>query len=213
MSVSASERRSRGAYDWSVIAKMRSRILRIMPVASIDDAEAGVALPTREAGEGRASLFHVRYLFPMLSTAYAPLDEAVVLFDLDAGGDYPFSKPSAQVLSTPRPLSPHVHPISGSICLGETWAESRGQMLFAQLLVHVAKLLNLDERDPGASFDGFNADAIRYWRRTLGSRPLNPALVYPALPEDVAFGIETKPVLVRRCLSRVEVPVLARRAS
>ncbi|MBI5511417.1 MAG: hypothetical protein HY903_21880 [Deltaproteobacteria bacterium] len=105
------------------------------------------------------------------------------------GGNYPYTSPTATVLSRPFPWTPHVHPQTGMVCMGEAWRLSVGRMLFPQLIVHVMHCLNFDEPDRGPKYVGWNAEAINYWRQKLHTQPLHPDLLYPVLPLELTHGI------------------------
>jgi hypothetical protein len=151
---------------------------------------AGLEATPEECEAGRAGLIIVEYCFPILIGAGKTTPLVRAKFDLLAGGNYPYSAPAATCLGAPLPWSPHVHPTSGTVCLGDGWAHARGRMLAAQLVVHVMRLLNCDEPDRGSDYGGWNPPAAHYWRAVLGRRPLNPDLLYPVLPADVTHAVD-----------------------
>src|SRR5205085_1726966 len=106
--------------------------------------------------------------------------------DLLGGGNYPFTEPVVVFTSRPVPWSSHVHPATGVVCLGNGWESADGGVLLGQLVVHVARLMNLDEPDLGEY--GYNRASSQYWRDTLGSKPYLPDLTYPALPADLTHA-------------------------
>jgi len=61
-------------------------------------------------------------------------------------------------------------------------------MLFAQLAIHTARLLNYDEKKPPFGYTGWNGAAIAYWRDMLQYRPITPGLEYPELPIAITHG-------------------------
>jgi len=183
--------RSRLGFDYEVARRLPSPVLEsVRAYASTDQANRGSEVTPEQGLAGEATAYVVGYRFPILTGPDQYTDSAIVRFDLLAGGNYPYSPPAVQVISRPLPWSPHVHPASGIVCIGDGWRDARGHMLFAQLVVHVMHLLNCDEPDRSVLYSGFNAAAIRYWREKLGRKPLNPDLQYPLLPLDVAFGIQ-----------------------
>jgi hypothetical protein len=207
-------------YDWRVASRMQNEIVRITPFASVSGAKTGRILDARLADEGHATTYVAEYTFPMVtrhsseraSNNVVRLSGTRALIDLRVDASYPLSTPLVQILGTPRPFSPHVHPLTGTVCLGELWKESAGSMLVGELVVHVARILNFDERDPGASLDGFDVDGIRYWREVLKGQPLNRGLRYPVVPEHEGYG--TARVLTRVTSPRVATrPALMRRAT
>jgi len=56
------------------------------------------------------------------------------------------------------------------------------------LLVHIAKLLNLDEIPRSYFYGGYNPEAAEYWRNRLLSQPITPELIYPVLPARIGFA-------------------------
>ena len=64
-------------------------------------------------------------------------------------------------------------------------------MLLAQLIIHVARLLNFDE-PPLQGDDGWNPDAARYWERKLRYGPVDPSVSYPCLPIELTHGVHEK---------------------
>ena len=188
MGLTTSQGRSRRGFDYRVVRELRSPILRsILAFASEDDLRRGREVTVEEGEQGRANVYVVTYDLEFLTGPGAVGRGAVVVFALP-GDTYPFVAPAAGIRSAPTPWSPHVH-ASGMICIGEGWAEARGNMLLAQLIVHVARLLNCDEPDRGPEYGGWNPAAIAYWRTTMGCQPLR-RLDYPVLPIHVTHGVQ-----------------------
>jgi hypothetical protein len=69
------------------------------------------------------------------------------------------------------------------------WSQARGEITLGHLIVHICKLLNFDEPDREPSYGGWNADAVRYWRKELGRQPITKGLVYPTLPAEVTHAV------------------------
>lgn len=189
--LSPQELRSRLAFDWKVVRGLRSPALGpVRGFVSADDVRRGDDATDADGEAGRVTIYRIDLQFPILTGPGPTTPSALCHFDLLAGGNYPFSTPAASLVSRPLPWSPHVHPTTGTVCLGEGWARARGRVLAAQLVVHVMHLLNCDEPDRGPLYVGWNAEAIRYWRSTLGGKPLHPNLAYPVLPAEITHGIE-----------------------
>lgn len=179
--------RTRLALDAKVIARLRSPHLgAIKGFVSPAQLERREAASDAELAGGRAIFWTVEYRFPMLAGPGRPLRNATAVFDLLAGGNYPTTPPAATFVTRPFPWCGHVNPMSGSVCLGDGWARARGQITLAHLFVHVLRLANFDEP---ATDDGNDGQALRYGRDVLRGRPLNPDLVYPALPADIIHGV------------------------
>ncbi len=181
------ELRTRLALDARVIARLRSPHLgAITGFVSPTQLERREAASDAELAGGRAIFWTVEYRFPMLAGPGRPLPSATAVFNLLAGGNYPYTPPAATFVSRPLPWCGHVSPGSGSVCLGAGWARARGQITLAHLVVHVLRLANFDEP---ATDDGNDVQALRHGRDVLHGRPLNPELVYPALPADIIHGV------------------------
>jgi hypothetical protein len=144
-------------YDWRVASRMQNEIVRITPFASVSGAKTGRILDARLADEGHATTYVAEYTFPMVtrhsseraSNNVVRLSGTRALIDLRVDASYPLSTPLVQILGTPRPFSPHVHPLTGTVCLGELWKESAGSMLVGELVVHVAAHPELRRTRPG----------------------------------------------------------------
>lgn len=155
-------------------------------------------LSHEEGLRGMADRYVVELEMPIHRAPGNLVERATLLLSLRTGGNYPFHAPFAQIVSRPVPFSPHVHPGSGSVCIGPGWSRARGRMLAAQLVIHVMRVLNFDEP---ATNDGFSRDAFHYATVTLGGRPFTPSLRYPTLPVETAYGVAEK-VGTFRAISR-----------
>lgn len=187
-SLSPTELASRLAYDHQVVSRLRAPWLS-WTAARTALGLGGTRHPSAPGAEGgQARVYLVSYDFPTLTgPGRFASQPTVVRFDLLAGGNYPFTLPEAAVTSSPLPWGPHIG-TGGQICLGHAWGEARGRMLLAHLVIHMARLLNLDEPDNGQPH--MNGAATAWWRAHLDSRPINPELRYPILPLDLTHGIE-----------------------
>lgn len=184
------ELRTRLALDAEVVARLRSPHLgAIRGYASAARFERREVATAAELVGGRALFWTVEYRFPMLAGPGRSLASATAAFNLLAGGNYPFTAPTVAFVSRPFPWCGHVNPSTGSVCVGEGWARARGQITLAHLVVHVLRLANFDEPPTD---DGNDLAALRYGREMLGGRPLNPDLVYPALPADLLHGVDAE---------------------
>ncbi len=201
MSLSPSELRSRRAFDDEVIRSMLpSPILQIEGYKTIEDVSAGRTATAQEGAAGKILYYGAWYRFPILIGPGETTDHAVAVFNADVH-DFPFTGSIAYVVSKPLPWSPHVHPGNGLICQGESWSRSRGKMLLAHAIVHVARLLNCDEQNRDPSYSGYNSEAIMYWRQTMRCQPLTPGLKYPVPSAEVTHGVSlSQPVQQFRLL-------------
>jgi hypothetical protein len=115
-------------------------------------------------------------------------DATRIGIDTNVAG-YPQQEPNTFLLDTPVPYSPHFRQ-GMPVCIGGYWADREGQVLLGHLVVHIARLLNWDEVARGGGYVGWNAEAIAYHAHHYGARPLDPDVVYPALPGSV-FAVPT----------------------
>lgn len=179
---------SRLALDYRAVVGLSREALgeiRAWNAASPTARELGAA----EGEVGRAALYAVEYRFPHLVGRGQTSDSAVAVFDLLTGGNYPYSDPAVAFVSRPLPWSPHVHPSTGTVCLGDAWKNAGGTMLLAHLVVHVARIINFDE--PGAYGSGahWNASAVEFWKASLSGGPYVRDLRYPRLPVAITHGV------------------------
>jgi hypothetical protein len=113
-------------------------------------------------------------------------DRFAIGIDLNAP-DYPEEFPPCRAVSTPWPWVPRISKESGAICVGKKGQfDSRQQFTLAHLILHIARLLNLDE--PARSNDlGYCPEATAYWFEELKLRPITTSLEYPALPMHLLY--------------------------
>jgi ubiquitin-protein ligase len=181
MRLSQSELAARLALDFEAAIALRSPCL-IQVLAFADEHSFSGNRPIANGRDAKpARIYRVDYAIRTLSGAGQFIDGCSIKFDLLAKGNYPYSSPLVYAISRPVPWSPHFGS-NGAICLGSGWEAARGKMLLAQLIIHVAKLLNFDEPSHGAHL---NPGAYAFWQRHCKGRPINPELVYPSLPSNV----------------------------
>ena len=184
--LSPAEMGSRLAFDYQAAMPLNGSLIRVSAHRSFNDAWSG-RVPITNVQQGHmARAYLAIYRFDTLVGPNQRRSHNVVAFDLLAGGNYPYSSPAATTKTRPVPWTPHFNPENGQICLGMGWSEAKGEMLFAHLLMHVARLLNFDE--PPLREGGYQTAAAHYWKHVLRSRPLNPNLRYPRLPSEVTHG-------------------------
>jgi hypothetical protein len=185
--LSQDELHERLQLDSRVVMRMHGPTMKVTAYRSVDDVHARRRPLTAEGDGHLATHYLAEYHMRTLSGPDRYCDRTLVHLDLLANGNYPFSEPSCWVLSSPMPWSPHFKE-GNPICLGEIWREANA-ILLGHLLIHIAKLLNFDEVARGNSYQGWNPEAIKYWRERLHERPVTPGFVYPALPLDVVHGL------------------------
>jgi len=190
--LTSEQRDDRLRFDYQVASQMQSPIMNVMAYRSIEDLRAQ-RNPITAVAEGHlAKHYLAHYNVKTLIGPDRHSSSTSVHFDLLAGGNYPLSEPKCWVISDKLPWTPHFN-TNHPICIGEMWEASRGRMLFGQLLIHVAKLLNFDEIPRSATYGGYTPEAAAYWRTKLNMQPITPDLVYPVLPDWTA----SKPITVQ----------------
>lgn len=192
MGLSHQQRASRLAYDYKVAMSMIGPVIPSIITFTDNAAFASNNPIGSEEQASSAQLYKVAYRVRTLKGQGKFMDQCTTRFDLLAGGNYPFTPPLVTVISRPTPWSPHFHS-SGTVCIGEGWRKARGKMLLAQLILHVAHLLNFDEPDRGRLYGGYNPTAAQYWRKKYKCQPLNPDLAYPELPTELVHGVAARP--------------------
>lgn len=143
------------------------------------DRRSGAIDAGGETGEARKYRFILRVPTLISPTEWAPETEIGVDVDVN---DYPGRPPNTFVLSPHIPWSPHFK--RGSpVCIGpEFWEGRRGHVVLGDLVIHLQRLLNWDEKGRGPGYQGWNRDAIRHHNSVLGGRPLDDSVVYARLP-------------------------------
>jgi hypothetical protein len=177
-------------FDWAIVQKMNSPLVLIQAFKSLAELGRRKDHIVKKEDSHRASAYLVEYRVRSLVGEGVFHDHFEVSIDPLAGGNYPYSQPACFVTSQPVPWSPHFLKRTGAICLGELWTQARGAMTLGHLIVHICKLLNFDEPDREPSYGGWNAAAVKYWRRVLNRQPITQGLVYPTLPADITHAIE-----------------------
>jgi hypothetical protein len=152
------------------------------------DAWAGSNAIEPGTTEAPPEHYRVVYDFPTLRAKDRYHRPTIVHFDLLGNGadGYPFKEPICRVIGEVVPWTPHFHR-TFPICIGSGW-RADGKTPAVDLLVHIQKLLNFDEPEPAPGYDGWNAEAIRWWTREQGCRPLDPNLRYPVIDPNRAEG-------------------------
>lgn len=207
--LSSAELASRLSLDYRTLHGLSRESLgaiRAFSAASAAARELGVA----EGEVGRATMYAVEYRFPHLVGRGRTADTAVAVFDLHAGGNYPYSEPAVAFVSRPLPWSPHVHPTTGTVCIGEGWKKADGHMLLAQLVVHVARLMNFDEPDAQRSGGHWNLSAVEFWKASLAGGPYVTDLRYPRLPVAITHGVADESTAFREAGNGEVEPLMFR---
>lgn len=222
--LSPDELRSRLRFDYQVCQRIFSP--RISGEASIISGEAyrndtDMKLHRNRIislSEGHLALkyridFHVKTLIG--KDTYTDL--TTIGFDLE-GRNYPFDEPPSWIISKPIPYSPHFKKGEGA-CTGNLWEIANGRMLLAELLIHIARMLNWDTAPQGTSktrgrnktediYEGWNPEAAKYYFNKFGTAPITKNLPYPLLPTDLIHGLKVsvQESFDRLSLARPEAP-------
>ena len=173
--------------DYRLTMDMRCSIMDVAAYHSKDEASRGVNAITRESDSTDAWFYRVTYRIKTLvaENRYSEpeRDPVIILVDLNAHGDYPFSRPESYVIGSTVPWSPHFAR-GVPVCFelpGRVWAAT-GKTTLAHLLLHFARLINFDEVIADPNYVGYNPEAVAFWRTALRSRSIVPELSYPVLP-------------------------------
>jgi hypothetical protein len=133
----------------------------------------------------KARYYEVTYVMRSLIGPGRYYNHFTIGIDLNASG-YPQEFPPCRALSVPRPWVPRVSTAGGQICLGKKGQfDSRQQFTLAHLILHIARLLNIDE--PVPSDRGLCPEATAYWEQHLKLQPITKDLDYPALPTHLLY--------------------------
>jgi len=184
------------AYDFEIIQAMNSDPQNTIFKATAFDSKIAAQKnqnPILDQRRARSAKFYVvGYNIRSLSGKGIYHQSFTLMVDVMGGGNYPWSEPTCTITSRPLPWSPHFHPAHGLVCQGEFWDASK---TLGSLLNHVARLLNWEEKDRGSGYEGWNGEAIRYWRSALKSKPLNK-LIYPTASKTVGNQASVEEELV-----------------
>jgi len=171
----------RRAFDLRVLSEMRCPAFDFEAYRTTADLEKRQRIVTDP--EGGATVSKYRWIFNIKThidrTRFAATTEIGVNTDVV---DYPINPPLTWIISDHVPWSPHF--LRGApVCIGdELWEPTGGHITLGELAIHIAHLLNWDEKGRGEGYEGWNGEAIEYHKQAYRGRPINPGLGYPALP-------------------------------
>jgi hypothetical protein len=182
---------SRLRFDYQVVTAMSSPLMAVEAYRSLEDLGAR-RNPVQSVDDGHlATYYRVEYNIKTLAGRGRYSYKTTISYDLFGDNDYPESEPVCFVISKPIPWSPHFHPETGKVCLGDAWEDSEGDMLLGELMAHVARLLNFDEPEyDNPDYVGWNGESIDYWVKERNRQPITKNLPYPILPDLVYLGQE-----------------------
>lgn len=177
---------------------MRCPVMSVSAFRNADDLDKQRNQILSESEGHLATHYRIDYFIKTLIGPDQYSDKTTAKIDLLANGNYPYSAPASWVISSKIPWSPHFRE-GFPICISnDLWESASGRMLLGGLLVHIAKLLNLEEINRSEFYGGYNPEAADYWRTKLNSQPINPQLPYPVLPSEV--GSPSVGAIVNRIL-------------
>lgn len=180
MALNPEKRRTRAIMDHASVEAICGDIITAEAFRSTEDRKP---LSNEDARAGQARAYIATYNFPTLAGRGTLRSGARVRFDL-TNGDYPHGPPNAQVVGW-KPWLPHVHMGSGLVCIGPSWSERRGRYVLADLVLHIARILNAEEP---STMDAFEPATVEYlWREYQGG-PINRDLALPFVPPEVVHG-------------------------
>jgi len=172
-------------FDYRVAMAMRCPIMTVSAFRNLDDLVNQRNEIVSEEKSYLATNYRIDYFIKTLIGRDQYAEKTTVRIDLLANNNYPYSPPCCWVISKKMPWSPHFRE-GFPICIStELWEEGKGKVVLGELLIHIAKLLNLEEISRSEFYGGYNPQAAEYWRFKLNSHPINPQLTYPVLPSGV----------------------------
>jgi hypothetical protein len=190
--VNPAELRQRRQFDFQVLDAMRCDTFDFHAYASTPDLDHRRWEIVDAAKAGDASKYRFIMKVPTLIGAGRLSPETEIGVDVDVA-DYPIKEPNTWIISKKVPWSPHFR--RGSpVCIGdEFWNKRRGHVTLGHLAIHLARLLNWDEKGRGPGYAGWNGAAIEYHQSRYKGQPLNPTIIYPILPPWLAGGMPDPP--------------------
>lgn len=187
--LSPDELKSRLMLDYRVCQRMFGGVFTGEAYRTTSDLEQRRNPITSVQDAGLAVKYRIDFQVKTLIGRGPTADHTIFGFDLEVG-NYPYNEPYAWLISSHVPYSPHFK-ASWPICTGNGWEQANGHMLLGELLVHIAKLLNWDEKN--IVNEEWQRDAIKYHRKVYKGRPITPGLRYPVVPVDLLYGSNAAP--------------------
>mgnify|MGYP006976772897 CR=1 FL=1 len=171
----------RRRFDFRVVSDMRGPVFDFEAYRSRADLERRRNPITRPEDGGQASKYRMTLRVPTLVGPGEFAPETVFGVDLDVY-NYPLAEPLTWVISRPIPWSPHFKE-GAPICIGtEFWVARKGHVTLGDLVIHIAMMLNWDEKGRGPGYVGWNKEALEYHAEHYQGRSLDPDFRYPTLP-------------------------------
>lgn len=175
------ELRERRAFEWRLLDEMGGDVFYAEAYAKVSDLDAKRSPILREADASDAICYRLGFNIPTFVGAGKFTDFTEIGVDSSVA-DYPLTAPRTWILSEHVPWNPHF--MRGSpVCIGpHFWAPKHGHVTVAELAIHIAHLLNWDEKGRGPGYQGWNGEAIAYHKAHYGNLPLDAGIEYPRLP-------------------------------
>lgn len=175
------ELRERRAFEWQLLNEMDCETFYAEAYAKVSDLDARRSRITSEANASGATCYRLGFNIPTFIGAGRFTDFTEIGVDTSVA-DYPLTPPRTWIMSNHVPWNPHF--MKGSpVCIGpHFWAPKNGHVTIAELAIHIAHLLNWDEKGRGPGYRGWNGEAIDYHKAHYGNSPLDPSIEYPRLP-------------------------------
>jgi hypothetical protein len=194
----------RRAFDLRVLSDMRCATFEFEAYRTMPDLERRQRIITDPTGGAAVSKYRWIFRIPTHISRTQLATQTEIGVNTDAA-DYPHQPPGTWILSPHVPWSPHF--LRGApVCIGdELWAPTGGHITLGDLVIHIAHLLNWDEKGRGRGYVGWSGEAIAYHQTVYHGRPINPGLIYPMLPTWLAG--EKTPVPVFKILMTDQSPV------
>jgi hypothetical protein len=171
----------RRVFDYRVLRDMQCAALHTEAYATTTDLARRQNPIVSEDAASRATKYRFLFRVPTLIGPGQFSSETEIGVDTEVV-DYPLKPPNTWIISNHVPWSPHFKK-GAPVCLGEElWEARQGHITLGHLAIHIARLLNWDEKGRGPGYVGWNGEAIAYHKQYYQGRPLNPNFVYPALP-------------------------------
>lgn len=182
----------RRRFDFRVVNDMRSPVFDFQAYRTTADLQHDRNRITRLEDANAASKYKMTLRVPTLIGPGKLSEVTIFGVDLEVA-DYPFTEPATWLISQPIPWSPHFAE-GRPICIGhEFWIARKGHVTLGDLVEHVARMLNWDEKGRGAGYRGFNPEAIAYHAKHYRGRALDPDFAYP-IPPVWIYGTKAEPL-------------------
>jgi len=205
--VRGNELAERLSFDYRILTDMRCATFDFEAYRTSWDLDrrVGAISPGDDTSVARKYRFMLRVPTLVSADTWAPETEIGV--DVDVA-DYPERQPTTYLLSDHTPWSPHFRR-GLPVCVGdEFWDARGGHIVLGELVIHLQRLLNWDEKGRGAGYVGWNVDAIRHHRDVLLGRPLDETIVYARLPAWLAGTVSAPHFDIRERTARPGFEVL-----